>query len=398
MTNHLRTLLSLLPAAILLFGCEKPEEPAGEPPIRPVKTMVVSAGKAGGVRQFPARIDSLNKADLAFRVPGKVQEILVTEGEEVDKGQLLARLDDTDYRIVLHDRQATFDKAQKDFQRAKKLIKEGYISRTDYDKLEAAFKSAKAALEAARQDLAYTRLQAPFAGTVAKRYVEQFEEVQPNQPVLALSDTSLLKVIFDVPENIIQTIRRSNKSDRVEVWASFDTLPDKRFPLQFLEVSTRADPQTQTFKVTFTMPRPEQLNVLPGMTANVTVDLTEVQRITQGQMLPLTAVTADAALEPIVWVVDDDDTVHAKKVKLGEMRGARIEVLEGVKDGMRVVTAGTAYLAEGMKVRLMPEKEQAEPRLDDLKQILLTRCPPPPREAGCTGEQEKDKGEGAGSK
>ncbi len=398
MTNHLRTLLSLLPAAILLFGCEKPEEPAGEPPIRPVKTMVVSAGKAGGVRQFPARIDSLNKADLAFRVPGKVQEILVTEGEEVDKGQLLARLDDTDYRIVLHDRQATFDKAQKDFQRAKKLIKEGYISRTDYDKLEAAFKSAKAALEAARQDLAYTRLQAPFAGTVAKRYVEQFEEVQPNQPVLALSDTSLLKVIFDVPENIIQTIRRSNKSDRVEVWASFDTLPDKRFPLQFLEVSTRADPQTQTFKVTFTMPRPEQLNVLPGMTANVTVDLTEVQRITQGQMLPLTAVTADAALEPIVWVVDDDDTVHAQKVKLGEMRGARIEVLEGVKDGMRVVTAGTAYLAEGMKVRLMPEKEQAEPRLDDLKQILLTRCPPPPREAGCTGEQEKDKGEGAGSK
>ncbi len=398
MTNHFRALFLFLLAALLLSGCEKPEEPRGEPPIRPVKTMLVSAGNAGGVRQFPARIDSLNKADLAFRVPGKVQEILVSEGEEVEKGQLLARLDDTDYRIVVNDRQASFDKAKKDFQRAKKLIKEGYISRTDYDKLEAAFKSARAALEAARQDLAYTRLKAPFAGTVAKRYVEQFEEVRPNQPVLALSDTSLLKVIFDVPENIIQTIRRSNEGGGVEVWASFDTLPDKRFPLRFLEVSTRADPQTQTFKVTFTMPRPEQLNVLPGMTANVTVDLTRVQRITQGQMLPLTAVTADAALDPIVWMVDDDTTVHAQKVKLGEMHGARIEVLEGVQDGMRVVTAGTPYLAEGMKVRLMPEKEQAEPRLDDLKQILLTRCPPPAPASGCQGDRGREQSEGADAK
>lgn len=388
MPSQLRNLFLLISVLPLLAACQKPEAPAAETPVRPVKTMVVAGGDTGGLRQFPARIDSLNKADLAFRVPGKVKEILVVEGQHVEKGQLLARLDDTDYRIVVKDRQASFDKARQDFARAKKLIKEGYISRTDYDKLEAAYKSAKAALEAAKQDLAYTDLKAPFAGTVAKRYVEQFEEVQPNQPVLALSDTSLLKVIFDVPENIIQTIKRSGKQHRVEVWATFDALPNERFPLKFLEVSTRADPQTQTFKVTFTMPRPEQLNILPGMTASVTVDLSRVVQATKGFRLPLTAVTADAALEPIVWIVDGQLVVHSRKVKLGEMQGAGVQVLAGLEKGMRVVTAGTPYLAEGMKVRLMPEKEQAEPRLDDLRQILLTRCPPA-KPASCNRQQDE---------
>ncbi len=379
--------------ALLLVGCEKPQEPEGEPPIRPVKTVLVESSAEGGIRQFPARIDSLNKADLSFRVPGKVKEILVAEGEHVEEGQLLARLDDTDYLIVLNDRRAVWQRAKNDFERAKKLIKDGYISRTDYDKLEAAFTSAEAALKAAEQDLAYTELKAPFAGTVAKRYVEQFEEVQPNEPVLALSDTSSLKVIFDVPEKIILTIKQSSERDSVKVWASFDAVPNKKFELRYLEAATQADPQTQTFQITFTMPRPKGLTVLPGMTATVTVDMTNVQEAVQGSLLPLTAVTANAALEPIVWVVDDNYTVHAHKVELGQMQGSRIQITGGIENGVPVVAAGTAYLAEGMKVRLLPEVEQAEPRPDDLRLILLTRCPPA-EPAACAdtrdgGEQAK---------
>jgi len=381
------SLLVLGAVGLLLAGCEKPQPPQGEPPVRPVKSMVVAGAGKGGIRQFPARIDSLHKADLAFRVPGKVKEILVTEGEQVKEGQLLARLDDTDYRIVLNDKQAVYRRAKNDYDRAKKLIKDGYISRTDYDKLEAAFKSAQAALKAARQDLAYTELKAPFSGTVAKRYVEQFEEVVPNQPVLALSDTSSLKVVFDVPENIIRTIKRSGEPGRVKVVATFEGAGSKAYPLKFLEVSTLADPQTQTFEVTYTMPRPEGLTVLPGMTATVTVDLTQVRHLGQGTLLPLTAVTADAALEPIIWVVDEKSgTVHSRKVKLGELQGSKVAVLEGVEEGMRIVTAGTPYLAEGMKVRLLPEKEEAEPRPDDLKLILLTRCQQGPK-AACTAKE-----------
>ena len=387
MPARLPLLLWIVLPGFLLVGCDNSEAPQGEPDVRPVKTVLVESKVEGGTRNFPARIDSLQKADLAFRVPGKVKEILVAEGEQVTEGQLLARLDDTDYQIVLNDRRASYERAQKDFQRAKKLIKDGYISRTDYDKLEAAFKSAEAALKAAEQDLQYTELKAPFGGTVAKRYVQQFEEVTANQPVLALSDTSSLKVVFDIPEKIILNIRESSASDDVKVWASFDSVPNKKFDLQFFEVATRADPQTQTFETTFTMPRPEGLTVLPGMTATVTVDMSEVAMAIEGHLLPLTAITADAALEPVVWVVDEkNSTVHPRKVKLGEMRGSRIVVLEGIENGMRVVTAGTAYLAEGMKVRLLPEVEQAEPRPDDLRLILLTRCPPQ-KPSSCATEE-----------
>ncbi len=379
--------------ALFLAGCQKPQEPERAPSVRPVKTVLVESSTEGGIRQFPARIDSLNKADLSFRVGGKVKEILVAEGEHVKEGQLLARLDDTDYRIVLNDRRAVWQRAKNDFERAKKLIKDGYISRTDYDKLEAAYTSAQAALKAAEQDLLYTKLEAPFAGTVAKRYVEQFEEVQPNEPVLALSDTSSLKVIFDVPEKIILTIKESSNRNQAKVWASFDAVPNKKFELRYFEAATQADPQTQTFQITFTMPRPAGLTILPGMTATVTVDMSGMVDAVSGRLLPLTAVTANAALEPIVWVVDEDHTVHARKVELGQMQGSRIQVTKGIEDGLRVVSAGTAYLAEGMKVRLLPEVEQAEPRPDDLRLILLTRCPPA-KPATCAdakagGEQAK---------
>ena len=375
MCSRATRFLWVILAGLVLAGCEEPAEPEGKPTVRPVKTILVQSSAEGGIRQFPARIDSLQKADLAFRVPGKVKEILVAEGEGVKEGEVLARLDDTDYRIALNDKRARYQRAKKDFERARKLIEDGYISRTDYDKLEAAYRSAQAALKAAEQDLAYTELKAPFGGTVARRYVQQFEEVQPNQPVLALSDTSSLKVVFDVPENIILSIRERSERDRVKVWASFDTVPNRKFELKYYEVATRADPQTQTFEVTFLMQRPKELTVLPGMTATVTVDMSSVREAAESPLLPLTAITADAALEPIVWFVDERNTVHARKVELGEMQGTRIEVLKGVEDGMRVVTAGTVYMAEGMRVRPLPEEEQAEPRLDDLKLLLLTRCP-----------------------
>ena len=390
MHSPMRLLPAFLLAGLTLGGCGKQPEPPKEPPVRPVKTLVVHGGNKQGIREFPARVDSLQKADVSFRVAGKIKEILVTEGESVKKGQLLARLDDSDYRVVLNDRQATYQRAKKDFERAKQLVKKGHISRADYDKLEAAFKSAQAALKAAQLELSYTRLEAPFAGTLAKRYVQQFEEVQAKQPVFALSDTSSLKLIFDVPENIIRSLK---DSDEAKVFATFDTASKRRFELKFLEASTRADPQTQTFQLTFTMPRPKGLNILPGMTATVIVDLSDLEDKTQGRLIPLTAVTADAALEPIVWVVDDKDRVHARKVTLGQLRGADVQVLAGVEDGMRVVTAGTPYLAEGMAVHLLPEVEQAEPRPDDLRLILLSRCPRP-----AAGECAGTGSGGAGSK
>jgi RND family efflux transporter MFP subunit len=195
---------------MLLVGCSQQDQDEGPPPVRPVKTLLVEGPDVGGERNFPGRVDAEAKAELAFRVPGTVKELLVQEGDQVKTGDVLIALDATDYEILVRDAQATFDRAENDFNRAQELIKDGFISRTDFDAKEAEFKNAQAALERAKQDLEYTSLKASFDGTISQRYVECFEEVQAKQPVLAMQDNNSLQVKVAVPENIIRSIRPRN--------------------------------------------------------------------------------------------------------------------------------------------------------------------------------------------
>jgi RND family efflux transporter MFP subunit len=363
MPRHSTMLLGMLPTLLLLAGCAEEPAPVVAETTRPVKILLIEAPESGGVRNFPARIDAGDKAELAFRVPGKVQELLVKEGERVSEGQELAKLD-------------PIDNAKKNFERAKELIGKGHISKMDHDRLEAEFKNARAALESARQDLEYTNLNAPFAGTIAKRHIQRFEEVQAKQTVLSLQNVQQLEVKFDVPESIIRGIRTDHAEnrvtrDRVSVFATFEDLPGRELPLSFKEIATKADNKTQTFEVTYTMEQLAEATILPGMTATVTVDFSAVEDagITVFTV-PVSAVVGDYKLDPRIWTVDEQSmTVQPHAVKVGRMLGDRIEVLEGLESGSRIVTAGTPFLVEEMKVTLMPELEQAEPRPDEAGQF-----------------------------
>ncbi|MDA1077178.1 MAG: efflux RND transporter periplasmic adaptor subunit [Proteobacteria bacterium] len=334
-----------------------------------MKSLLVESPIGEGVRNFPGRIDSSKRADLAFRVRGKVSELLVKEGVEIKRDQILARLDQTDYKITLKDRQATWDRTSKDYERSKTLVQEGAISRRDYDAVEAAFKSADAALEQARQNLEYTHLRAPFDGQVANRNVDAFEEVIAGQTVFSIIDRRALEVQIDVAENIILALPSQTPGenrDKLDVWASFDNAPGRRFPLTFKEASNRADQQTQTFQVTFLLPPVDDVTILPGMTTSVVIDMSKLIDADSIYYLPLTAVVGDNTLASRVWVVDEDSmTVHERPVTVGRMVGRSIEVLDGLEPGLRVVTAGAAYLAEGMKVTLMKQTEQASQPRDE---------------------------------
>ncbi len=138
----------------MLGGCAEEVPPQSEAVARPVKTMVIAGADASGVRSFPARIAAAQRADLAFRIPGTVQDLPIKEGDRLKKDDLVARLDPADYQIVVDDRQATFDKAEKNYARGKRLVGSGAISQLDFDRLEAEFKNAQAALKAAQPELA----------------------------------------------------------------------------------------------------------------------------------------------------------------------------------------------------------------------------------------------------
>jgi RND family efflux transporter MFP subunit len=294
----------------------------------------------------------------------------------VEEGQVLARLDPTDFEIALEDRRAAFENSQRNFRRAAELIDSGSISRLDYDRMEAEFRSARAALAQAEANLNYATLRAPFRGRVARRYVDNFEEVRAKQRVLYLQDTDMLDVIIAMPESVVRSVTASSSdadltrqsaadSDAVDVRAmvSFEDYSNISYALQIKEIATRADPDTQTFAVTFTMPQPDEFTVLPGMTAQVDVDFTGLLTRETATWVPAPAVQADAELEPRVFVLDPETMeVRSRPVSVGRMASDMIEVLSGLSGGEEIVAVGAAYLADGMRVTRLDTGEQAVPR------------------------------------
>jgi RND family efflux transporter MFP subunit len=352
---------TLLP---LLFTACTEEAPLPPPESRPVKTMLVGGVTSGNFRQFPGVVDAIQKADLSFRVGGKINEVLVKEGDMVEKGKVLAQLDPTDYQIVLNDRKASYATASANFERAKQLIAKDAISKVDHDKIRAEYHTARANLDAAEQDLKYTSLTATFPGYVARRHVENFEEVRRKQTVFTLQDISELEIKIDVPENLMIQLRRAIEPGKVtkprrDMYAVFDQIKDTKFPLTLKEISTTADPNTRTFQATLKMDHPEDYNLLPGMTTTVFAEvLASESGDSLSVLLPLSAVIADPDKNPTVWIVDETTmTVRSKPVKAGAMTSNRITV-SGLEPGERIVIAGAAFMREGMKVTLLQTGEQ----------------------------------------
>ncbi len=359
-------------ASTVLIGCGKTEE-VPPPPSRPVKIFTVEGIAGAAVRRFPGSVQASERADLSFRVAGQLQEILLREGDNARQGDLLARLDPTDYQIAVDDRQATFDNAQRNFNRAKELIVDGNISKLDFDRMEAEFRTTQAALTQAKQNLDYTYLRALFDGSIGRREVENFEDVIAKQTIFRYQNTDFLDILIDLPEALVRSMRRSDtygSEDRprtaVDASARFEGR-DEAFALSIKEVATKADPQTQTFRVTMSMDAPQDFTVLPGMTANVEVDFSQIMDVAEEtKWVPQTAVQASAGLDARIWILDGDSmTVSSHPVTIGRLRGKDIEVTAGLSGGEEIVTVGAHYLAEGMRVTRMPQSEQAVPRADD---------------------------------
>jgi RND family efflux transporter MFP subunit len=375
MTGFWPRIISISLALLALVACGNGREAAPETASRPIKVFVVEGSEVDAVRSFPGKVDASQRAELAFRVSGQLQELSVKEGDLVKKGQVLARLDPTDYKLILEDRQARFDNTERNFKRARDLVADGNISRLDFDRMEAEYRSASAALSQAKKDLEYTVLIAPFAGRVAQRDVENFEEVIAKQTVMWLQNIDQLDIVINLPESVVRSVRGGvsrevgdggHTDPAVRATAQFEGRGDQTFPLRPREIATKADPQTQTFRATFTMAAPTKFTVLPGMTATVLLDLSKLVTYESVKWVPARAVQADSGLNPRVWLLDPETmTVSSRPVSIGRLSGSMIEITDGLAGGEEIVAVGAPYLAQGMRVTRMADTEQAVPRAGD---------------------------------
>ena len=344
----LRGLLGAM-AVLVLAACGEPPAPAPLPGPKQVRVLHLSAPKRVEQRSFPGHVRAAERVDLSFNVPGKIVELHATEGKPVEKGALLARLDARNYKSRLRAALAEYEKAEANYKRGKKLLEGEYISKAEYDQLRAARDVAAAKVTTARKALADTELRAPFAGVVAKRYVENFTEVRAKQPVLSLQDLEHLEVVVDVPE---QFVAQRKGEPKVRLTARFDTIPGKAFPLTIKEYATEADPKTGTYQYVTALEPPEGVRILPGMTATVLARRADTETVqTDHFVVPIPAVFARVTPEPRVWIVDEGHRVHARKVRLGRLTGKEdVEILEGGKAGETIVVQAAPRLREGMEI------------------------------------------------
>lgn len=352
--------LILFPALVPFFisGCGGGADPAASPEPRPVKLVRLSEGGLARVLEYPGHILPLEQADMAFEVPGQMVEIAVTEGQKVTAGELLARLDDRSYAAELKAARARFELAQLEAERARSLFEQDAATKQQADLAESEMQVAEAAFDQAQKAHEETRLRAPIDGIVAKVLVEDIVNVQAKQLILIIQDISQFRVEADLPETLGAetrpglTIEERNQLLQPEVLLSI--LPGRSFSARIQEFSVMADPATRTFSGTFLFKSPDDVLVLPGMTAKVRMTLPRSQRVAEGTyVVPTQAVRGSETGTSFVWRRDPGTgSVERVPVRMGHVAGELMEIIaENLSPGDEVVASGVLLLEAGDRVR-----------------------------------------------
>jgi RND family efflux transporter MFP subunit len=347
----------------------------GEPPeqevIRPVLAVKVGDVAQLRARWFPGRAKAHNELDLSFRVEGPLI-VLPNDvvGRDYKEDQVIARIDPRDYEVKERDvaaqlerARASYRRAKSDYERELRIFKKdpGATSQASVDRklaqrdqALAQVNSLEASLEAAQDNLSYTYLKAPFDGKVVAKYVDNFQDVRPKQPVARLLDASRIEMVVGIPETLIVNLPYV---EQVEV--VFDAFPDRPIPAEIFEVGTEASATTRTYPITLIMDQPEDIEILAGMAGKARAVAKSPQAAaSKGLEVPVGAVfTPDTERRDHVWVVKTDDgrmgTLELRPVATGKLTSRGVVIREGLEPDEWVLIAGVHSVRGGQKVRIL---------------------------------------------
>ena len=346
-------LISTLSAA--LAGCSEEKSETAEV-VRPVK--VVEIAQADNVRQlsYSGAVRARTEMNLGFRVSGKIVERVVNVGDRVKVGDLLARIDPTDYELAVRSASANLDAAERQVEtvelvrdRAKQLLARKFASQAQFDQAVLSYNqavatrdAAKSALSQAKNQVVYTSLVADRPGIVTTINADVGQVVGSGTPVATVAVEGEKEVQVAVPETEISNFK-AGLPVKVGIWSDAGLSLDGTVR----EVAGSADQQSRTFSVRVSLPNDQR--VLLGMTATI--------EASAGNGVSFVSVPLSALAEkdgyPIVWVVDrGTETVRSRPVTLADFTTNGVRVTEGLKVGDLVVAAGTQFMTDDLKVTI----------------------------------------------
>lgn len=345
----------LLLSAVALSACNE-QKAETKPVIRSVK--VVEIARTGNSREleYSGSVKSRTEMNLGFRVAGKLTERLVDIGDRVKPGDVLARMDPTDYRLAADSAAASLAAAEKAVEtadlankRAHALYKKDAVPKAQveqaqltYDQAVSTRDAAAASLDQAKNQMSYADLKSDRDGIVTAVSADRGQVVAAGTPVLTVVADDQKEVQIAVPENDIAEFA-AGKQVKAKFWSDDKLVLSGRVR----EVSGSADPQSRTFSVRVSLPNDRR--VLIGMTATVVAEVTAgADKVT----VPLSAL-AEKDGGKIVWTVDRTAaTVHSRSIKVADFTDDGVGVSDGLKPGDIVVSAGTQFMTENLKVKL----------------------------------------------
>ena len=292
----------------------------------------------------------------AFRVGGLINKTFVDEGTFVKKGTLLAELDQSDFLLKLEADKAQYQTAKSMLERNERLLKKQAVSQQDYEISLANYLKSKSAYEYSQNQLQYTKLYAPFAGSIEKKYVETYQKINPGEPIYKIINPNILEVSFTLPENEVSV------PSRAKFFVEFENHPNKEFIAEIKEVvdaSVNGAGIPVTLTITDKAFNPKKLDVKAGFACQVKVVIDRESLKMEGEYMtvPITAIFAkngDKSSQFVYVLNSADNTVQSKAVKTQGMVGDDLIILRsGVKAGDTVVIAGVHQIVDGQKVNIL---------------------------------------------
>ncbi len=339
---------------ILFTGCadRSVPEPADQS-VRPARIFEVRDTAQSLEYKFVGRVAALRTVDMTFEVSGPLRQLPVLEGQTISQGTLVAALDTTDFELAVREAEVQLQLARQDLERKRQVLAQRGIARSVVDDAKSNYDLQRVRLEKAREMLADARLLAPFDAFVARRYVDNFVTVQAGEKIVRLNDPGRLLVVANVPESLYAT---ATAEQVLSLHAEFDFVPDVQFPLQTFENRGEADDMAQTYEVSLVMERPDEWNILPGMTASVIVKLRDPTEDAASLLIPTSALVNDGSDEFYVWVFDaQTGGVQRRPVTVDVPAAQGVPVTGGLQDGELIVATGASQLSAGMRVRMLGE-------------------------------------------
>ncbi|MCQ2337002.1 MAG: efflux RND transporter periplasmic adaptor subunit [Paludibacteraceae bacterium] len=347
MKQYLLFFAFVIVGGIILSGCTNNKKSGDDGVVHSVLVTKPLSADEWTEKHITGIVNADKEISLGFKAAGQVKAIYVKDGQRVKQGTLLAELDDSDYMLGVQAYQVQYDQLEREVARLEKLYKTGSVAGNDYEKAKTGLAQLKVALTSQKNNVAFTKLYAPFDGTVIKVNFQQSEMLDAGMPMFTFSNIGQYIVECNVPLSIYE------QKDSIESISG--SVGGKELKLDVISLVPKAD-NNQLFRMIlgFNDSKPGTLQI--GMSVDVKLTIHNAD-FSNDMSIPFSALFNKDG-KSYVWVVQDS-VIVSKEVSVGapDSKGS-VHVFSGLGKNDNVVRCGAHTLQEGEKVRILEDSKE----------------------------------------